>query len=64
MDREAQPSGGIIFQLQETTNFFKMELPKKASSDWHHWWLYVKERMPEGEIVMHNIRRSRACRIV
>jgi hypothetical protein len=33
-------------------NFFKLELPKKASFEWCKYWLYVKEVMPKGEVAM------------
>jgi hypothetical protein len=41
---ESMPaSGGIVFQLQRTGNFFDLGLPKKAAANWRRYWFYVRE---------------------
>ena len=45
-------SGGVTFQIKGGAEFFKLELPKKASSSWREYWFYARENTPADEVAM------------
>ncbi|KAK1662797.1 hypothetical protein QYE76_050956 [Lolium multiflorum] len=49
-DQSLIPNGGITFQVKSGESFIDMALPKKAQSQWRHFWFYALEHTRPGEV--------------